>query len=415
VIWILLGKLCSHSSILPAAQVEAVPLTHRYRAIRYETIALGQYDFEVATRPALSETTGVNITEELLAAETVLAAGQRVLVAPSGRGALAAWAASRVGAEHVTAMDPNAIALESTRNTLETNGLIGSTVMAPASAAIGSFDVGLMSLPKGRALARLYLLLMALAIAPGGQLYVAGAKGAGIKSVLDDATALLGQGQLLSYRKGHRVARFSRPTLDFTNLPAPFDAPGLLPGTVAQHTIGWRQRELAVCSRPGVFSHGELDTGTAMLLGHLEVRDDDQVLDWGCGSGVIGLVVALQTRPEAITLLDVDAFACECAAATLEANGIVGVRVVHGDGLAALAGQRYSLIVSNPPFHSGHGVNLSLTEALIAESYEALAARGRLLLVANRFLPYDRLMRERFGSVDVLTQDRRFRVLQATK
>jgi len=54
-------------------------------------------------------------------------------------------------------------------------------------------------------------------------------------------------------------------------------------------------------------------------------------------------------------------------------------------------------------------------QALIAEAYEALAPRGRLVLVANRFLPYDRSMARVFGQVETLAQDTRYHVLSATK
>ncbi len=387
-----------------------------YRDSRFETVTLNQRHLQVATRPALRETTGVSVSEELLSAEATLTPGQRVLVAPCGRGALAGWAAGIVGAPNVLAVDTNAISLELTRATLAANGLDGALVAtSAASRGNGQYDVGLMVLPKGRALARLHLLNIALALKPGALLYLAGAKDEGIKSVLGDATTLLGTGQLLAYRKGHRVARFVRPELDLAHLPEPFAVPGLLPGTYSTYAVEWRGRRLTVYSRPGVFSHGELDPGTAMLLAHLSVRRDDRVLDWGCGSGIIGLAAALQAPPEAVTLLDVDALACECAVATLAANNVSGARVVHGDGLAALAGERHSLIVSNPPFHSGRAVNLRLTEALIAEARAALLPRGRLLLVANRFLPYDHLLRDRFASVETVVQDNHYRVLEVAR
>lgn len=387
-----------------------------YRDSRFETVTLNQRHLQVATRPALRETTGVSVSEELLSAEATLTPGQRVLVAPCGRGALAGWAAGIVGAPNVLAVDTNAISLELTRATLAANGLDGALVAtSAASRGNGQYDVGLMVLPKGRALARLHLLNIALALKPGALLYLAGAKDEGIKSVLGDAATLLGTGQLLAYRKGHRVAGFVRPDVDLAHLPEPFALPGLLPGTYSTYAVEWHGRRLTVCSRPGVFSHGELDPGTAMLLAHLRARRDDRVLDWGCGSGVIGLVAALQAPPETVTLLDVDALACECAVATLAANSVAGARVVHGDGLAALAGERYSLIVSNPPFHSGRAVNLRLTEALIAEARAALLPRGRLLLVANRFLPYDHLLRDRFASVETVVQDNFYRVLEVVR
>ncbi len=127
------------------------------------------------------------------------------------------------------------------------------------------------------------------------------------------------------------------------------------------------------------------------------------------------MVAALTVGAPQVTLLDVDALACESASASLAANHLVGARVIQGDGLARIAPASYDLIVSNPPFHAGHAVNLAITAALIEEAHQALAVEGRLVLVANRFLPYDRLIQARFGEVATLAADGRFRVLAATR
>ncbi len=46
-------------------------------------------------------------------------------------------------------------------------------------------------------------------------------------------------------------------------------------------------RTLTVVGRPGVWSWQRLDPGTAALLQVAEVGATEQVLDLGCGSGVI--------------------------------------------------------------------------------------------------------------------------------
>ena len=72
--------------------------------------------------------------------------------------------------------------------------------------------------------------------------------------------------------------------------------------------------------------------------------------------------------------------------------------------MAAGGAGPYSLIISNPPFHSGHEVSLSMTQALVRDAYAALDPGGRLLLVANRFLAYDHAMADAFGDVQVLAK-----------
>ncbi len=45
---------------------------------------------------------------------------------------------------------------------------------------------------------------------------------------------------------------------------------------------------LKVISLPGVFSHGRLDRGSALLLEHLDKLPSGHLLDFGCGAGVLG-------------------------------------------------------------------------------------------------------------------------------
>jgi 16S rRNA (guanine1207-N2)-methyltransferase len=387
-----------------------------YRQTRILQAALAGRQLAIASRPALDAGVGPTPADELLARQAMLRPGERILVSPCGRGAVAAWAASVLGPLAVVALDTNAIALELTQLTLVANGLDGVAVQSGLPTPNdGPFDRALLSIPKGRRLSRLHVLSAALALRPGGHLYVAGANNEGIKSVLVDCERLLGPGELLAYRKGHRVARFTRGSLDIAALPPPFDAAGLLPGSFMAYQVSVGGQRVPLCSRPGVFSHGELDDGTAMLLANLAPQPGDRVFDLGCGVGIIGIVAALAVGAPQVTLLDVDALACESASASLAANHLVGAHVIQGDGLAGIAPASYDLILSNPPFHAGHAVNLAITAALIEEAHQALAAEGRLVLVANRFLPYDRLIQARFGEVATLAADGRFRVLAATR
>jgi 16S rRNA (guanine1207-N2)-methyltransferase len=191
--------------------------------------------------------------------------------------------------------------------------------------------------------------------------------------------------------------------------------PGLAAGTYQSFDVAVQGHVYAVRARPGVFSWRGLDPGTAMLLETLGVRASDEVLDVGAGYGIIGLHAAQRVGADRVTLVDIDLLACDSATQTLRANGMEDVEVLAGDGVAAAGDREFSLVVSNPPFHSGHTMDAEMVQALIAESYQVLRPRGRLVLVANRFLPYDRSLERVFGSVETLAQDTRYHVLTATK
>jgi 16S rRNA (guanine1207-N2)-methyltransferase len=100
---------------------------------------------------------------------------------------------------------------------------------------------------------------------------------------------------------------------------------------------------------PGVFSSGELDPGTRLLLDLLPpLPAGARVLDFGCGSGIVGAVAMARGDGVRATLLDVDTVALEAARANLP-----GADVVAGDGPGSAGGEPFDAIFSNPPLHRG--------------------------------------------------------------
>lgn len=383
--------------------------------VEHRVIQLGAQALRVATRSDLAAWEETAAAMQLMAAQVHLEAGERILISPCGHGALGVWAASRTDPHLVLLQDTHVAVAQAARHTLAANGCSTVSVqVALPSAQAGPFDVACLLLPKGRDLARLYLLAVFSALRPGGRLYVAGPNKGGIKSVLDDASRLYGEGQLLGYKGGNRIALFRRPAA-LTDLPSSFAAPGLREGTFHHFYADIKGHRYEIATRPGVFARHGLDAGTQLLLESLVVRPADRVLDVGCGYGIIGMVAAHKVGPEAVTLLDADLIAVECATETLRRNGLVGMRLLLGDGPAALAGERFTLVVSNPPFHSGYGVTLEVARRLVEQAHGALEMRGRLVIVANRFLPYHRAMQETFGAVETLAQTPQYRVLASVK
>lgn len=75
-----------------------------------------------------------------------------------------------------------------------------------------------------------------------------------------------------------------------------------------------------------------------------------RVTDLGTGSGAIALAIASE-RPRAIvTATDASAGALEVARRNASANGLANVEFRHGSWFAPLAGKRFDLIASNPPY-----------------------------------------------------------------
>ena len=146
----------------------------------------------------------------------------------------------------------------------------------------------------------------------------------------------------------------------------------------------------------GTFSAGALDAGTRALLQALEAPDAHvdlagaRVLDLGCGSGVLA-AWAVRAGAAAVHALDDDLSAvrsCEALAA-----GMPQLRVGWSDlTLDAPDARGLDVVVTNPPFHVGRQVVGALSEAFVRAAAGALRPGGRLWLVANAALPFDRLL-----------------------
>lgn len=165
-------------------------------------------------------------------------------------------------------------------------------------------------------------------------------------------------------------------------------------------------------SLPGVFSHGRLDRGSALLLEHLDgLPASGRLLDFGCGAGVLGATLKRRYPQSELFLLDVDAFALESSRLTLAANGLEAM-LIAGDGIDA-APFELSAIVSNPPFHHGVHTSYEASEALLERAARHLAAGGELRLVANAFLRYPPLIEAHLGHCQTLAEADGFRIYRA--
>ena len=254
---------------------------------------------------------------------------------------------------------------------------------------------------RGSAYAEAQIVWAHASTPPGGTLFLAGDKDKGFERYVRRASGLFGTSETIAREGGMRVAKLVR-------------RPGLTPPQPAAET--YETHGINIVGLPGVFSAGKLDRATGLLLDTLAGQQmrGQRVLDIGCGSGVLGAWAASQGAEA--TLLDADLQSVRSAEATLEANQLAA-RVLHSDVDAALsraagADTGFDLVLSNPPFHVGRGVVLDITAEFVLAAERRLRPGGRLVMVANEFLPYEKLL-SGWQNMQVLAQHAGFKVLSA--
>jgi 16S rRNA (guanine1207-N2)-methyltransferase len=379
------------------------------------TAKLAGQTVQFISKPGLPAWDRVSPSATLLAQVVQPHPADRLMLLGCGHGALAAVLARQVTQGQVWATDNLATATAMTRQTLAanqvSNAYVFSTPGLPAPET--EFDKLIMLLPKGRKLARRWLLQAYAALAPGGEFYLAGANDEGIQAVLKDASELFGEAGILGYKKGNRAARMLKPT---TPRPIPpwASEPGIAPGSWYTFEAAVRGQVFKLHSLAGVFSYDQLDEGTALLLETLSIPQQASVLDIGCGYGILGLYASRMGAAN-VDLLDNNLLAVACAQENIALNQAAGAQVLAGDLLAPVHDRQYDLVLSNPPFHTGKEVDYQVAHTLIAHAYQVLRTGGQLILVANRFIRYDRLMQQIFGHAILVQETGRFHVLAGQK
>ncbi|MFP8967242.1 methyltransferase [Pokkaliibacter sp. CJK22405] len=257
--------------------------------------------------------------------------------------------------------------------------------------------------PKSKELGRMLLAAVASILGPKGVILIAGEHQGGVKSAQTIAEELCGQ-KVIKLDNARRCTLYRIETADAIMT---FDAAKWL----STLDIEVQQERYKVLSYPGVFSHAELDEATKMLLEIVSLPESGRCLDFGCGAGVIGAVVASRKPGLTVEMLDVNALALESSRLTCEANGVVA-RVFASNAWSEAEG-KYDVILSNPPFHTGLKLDFRPAAELIKAARKHLHFDGDLTLVANGFLPYESWLAESFRKVHVVSENSRFKVYKA--
>ena len=147
----------------------------------------------------------------------------------------------------------------------------------------------------------------------------------------------------------------------------------------AECSFTYRGVDLVFETDAGVFSRGEVDTGTRLLLEALPEDMHGEILDLGCGWGVIGISIARKWPETQVTMADVNTRALELSRKNAKRNR-AEVICAESDGMEALADRNFDAVVTNPPIRAGKQVIYKM----FADTAQRLKPGGALYLVIRK-------------------------------
>ena len=130
----------------------------------------------------------------------------------------------------------------------------------------------------------------------------------------------------------------------------------------------------------GVFSKKGIDFGSRLLIEHMDIPSHSQVLDVGCGYGVIGLAAAIDAAHGKAVMVDVNQRAVDLAIENAHRNQIDNVRIMRSNLFEALSDMKFSHILSNPPIRAGKQV----VHQILEEAKSHLVDGGELWIVMQK-------------------------------
>lgn len=151
-----------------------------------------------------------------------------------------------------------------------------------------------------------------------------------------------------------------------------------LKSEIREFKINFLNQNFVFKTDNGVFSKGELDYGTYLLLTTvLKLDIKGKVLDLGCGYGAIGVVIS-KLKNTKVTMVDVNKRAVHLSKMNVSDNKC-DCLVINSDGYLNVS-DKFDYIITNPPIRVG---KTKLYELMI-DSKNYLNENGVIYLVIRK-------------------------------
>jgi len=127
----------------------------------------------------------------------------------------------------------------------------------------------------------------------------------------------------------------------------------------------------------GLFSPRNIDEGTLLLLKYLDISENDDCLDLGCGYGPLGLTMAKLAPNGKTTLVDKDFKAIEYSNINAELNQIKNSEALLSNGFDQIRERKFDVVVSNIPAKVGN----ELLSLFLYDAYKQMNPGAKIYVV----------------------------------
>jgi 16S rRNA (guanine1207-N2)-methyltransferase len=163
-----------------------------------------------------------------------------------------------------------------------------------------------------------------------------------------------------------------------------------------------------------VFSKKRVDLGTRILIEAMQLPEKGNVLDIGCGYGVVGISVAAINPLLHVVMTDVNMRAVQLARRNIKINKVQNAEVRCGYLYEPVKISAFNCLLSNPPVSAG----IETVKTIISEAPKVMASKATFQIVLRSKIGTKKmplLFDETFGNCQVLTRKSGYRVLIAEK
>jgi 16S rRNA G1207 methylase RsmC len=168
-----------------------------------------------------------------------------------------------------------------------------------------------------------------------------------------------------------------------------------------------------------VFSRDSLDIGARFFINFLpQTKKVKNIVDLGCGNGVIGLSTLTKCPSSNVTFVDESDMAVNSAGLNVQNNlpeKLNQCTFMQNDCMTGFEDESQDVILCNPPFHQQQAVTDHIAWQMFIDARRVLKVGGEIRIIGNRHLDYHGKLERIFGNCKLLGSNSRFVVLSSTK